>query len=81
MALLCAHVDTNINQNGGTLAFRCYVPLPSLQAFPLMRSLLAPLMLQGGSFTLPPGHDLPINTAVLLGSIPEAATTIIDDIE
>jgi hypothetical protein len=35
-------------------------------------------MLQGGSFTLPPGHDLPIIAAALLGSVPEAATAIID---
>jgi hypothetical protein len=30
---------------------------------------------------LPPGHDLPINAAALLGSVPEAATAIIDDFD
>jgi hypothetical protein len=52
-----------------------------LQAFPLMRSL-APLMFHGGSFTLPPGQDLPINAATLLGSVVyETATAIIDDVD
>jgi hypothetical protein len=44
-----------------------------------MRSL-ATLILRGGSFTLPPVKDLPINAAALLGFVPEAATAIIDDV-
>jgi hypothetical protein len=72
MALLCARGDTNIIKMVGRWCSDAMFRYLHLQAFPLMRSL-APLMLQGGSFSLPPGHDLPINAAALLGSVPEAA--------
>ena len=80
MALLCARVDTNIIKMVGRWRSDAMFRYLHLQAFPLMRSL-APLMLQGGSFTLPPGQDLPLNAAALLGSVPEAATAIIDDFD
>jgi hypothetical protein len=59
MALLCARVNTNIIKMVGRWRSDSMFRYLHLQAFPLMRSLGAPLMLQGGSFTLPPGHDLP----------------------
>jgi hypothetical protein len=77
-ALVTAAIrDTNIIKMVGCWRSDAMFRYLHLQAFPLMRSL-APLMLQGGSFTLPPGHDLPINAAALLGSVREAATAIID---
>jgi uncharacterized BrkB/YihY/UPF0761 family membrane protein len=79
MALLsCAHhVDTHIIQMVGRWRSDAMFRYVHLQAFSLMRSL-APLMLHGGSFTLPFGQDLPFHAAALLGSVPEAATASID---
>ena len=80
MALLCARVDTNVIKMVGRWRSDAMFRYLHLQAFPLMRSL-APLMLQAGSFTLPPGQELPLTATVLLGSVPEAATAIIDDFD
>jgi hypothetical protein len=80
MALLCANIDPNIIKMVGRWRSDAMFRYLHLSAFPLMRTL-APLMLQAGSFTLPPGQDLPVNAAALLDTVPEEDTAIIDDFD
>jgi hypothetical protein len=75
-------LDTNIIKMVGRWRSDAMFRYLHLQGFPLVPSFTPLMMLQGGTcFTLPSGQDLPINAAALIGSIPNADTAIIDNID
>ena len=60
MALLLAHVDTDIIRLIGCWHFEEMLRYLHLQAQPIMCNFASLIMLHGGDYTLLPGQDVPI---------------------